>query len=310
MTNLGLILGVLFWSTSVFAQGANQYKSTVTDVTAEYQMYESTGIVPTPTPIPNTQPTLPTLPTLPSAGAKPIPTPTSTTPGSIVVATPTPAGGVTPGGIVPGGITPGGIGGLNPTPGGIGGINPFPGGIGGTTPGTFPGPIDINNGKLGIIVSLGERIWDFILTSKPNADYQTFKTSVVPEGITSWTQLTQWSKPVVKVYRVAFTNMFGQSAGGFDYRITYFYSGTYHGKGKFIGQISVEPTNVHLKTGRQLKMRAEIEATLNMGTETDPVAAAQILVSWSTPTTTTYEMESTEFMIYGTGEIADLTNGN
>ena len=302
MTNMGLILGVFLWSGSVFAQSSDQYKSTVTDVTAEYQMYESAGIVPTPTPTS----TLPTLPTLPTTGVKPIPTPA---PGSIVIATPTPSSTGTglpfPSPTPMGGL--GGLGGLNPNPGGLGGINP--GNIGGV-PGTFPAPIDIQDGKLGIIVSLGERIWDFILTNKPNADYQTFKTSVVPEGITSWTQLTQWSKPVVKVYRVEFTNMFGKSAGGFDYRITYFHSGTYRGKGKFIGQISVAPTNVHLKTGRSLKMRAELESTLNFGTEMDPVAGAGILVTWSTPTTTSYEMESSEFMIYGTGEITDLTNGN
>ena len=291
MKNLGLILGVFFWSFSSFAANnlqTGEYKSTVTDVTAEYLSHEDSGanlgiellgIVPTPTPLPGNT-TIPTLPTLPTTGTTP-----SSTPGSIAIATPTPSTLPTP-------YNTGNIGGLG---GGIGGLGE---------------PPILADGNLGTIISIGERIWDFILTNKPNADYQTLKTSVVPEGITSWTQLSQWSKPVVKIYQVTFTNKTtGKAAGGFAYRMTYFHSGVYKGKGKFIGQISIVPTNVHLKTDRSLKMRAELEATLNFGTESDPVAGAQISVTWSTPTTTHYEMESAEYMIYGTGELVDLTNG-
>ena len=104
--------------------------------------------------------------------------------------------------------------------------------------------------------------------------------------------------------------MFGQPAGGFDYRITYFFGGSYQGKGKFLGQISVVPTNIHLKTDRTLKMKVELASVINFGSESDPVAGAQIIINWSSPTTTRYEMYSAEYLIYGTGEIQDLSNGN
>ncbi len=182
---------------------------------------------------------------------------------------------------------------------------------------TLPPPIDptipttTNDDKItiGQMIALGEKIWDFILTNKPNAEYEVFKTSVVPSGITSWAQLQKWSKPVSKVYRVEFTDLLGRSAGGFDYRITYFHSGVYKDKGKFLGQISVVPTNIHLKTGRTLKMKVELASVLNFGSEENPVAGAQIIINWNSPTTTRYEMYSAEYMIYGTGEIEDLSNG-
>lgn len=176
---------------------------------------------------------------------------------------------------------------------------------------TIPGSTATDNNQLnlGHLIALGNKIWDFIISNKPTADYDVFKTSVVPEGITNWAFLQNWAKPVSKVYRVEFTNMLGQPAGGFDYRLTYFHSGSYHGKGKFLGQISVVPTNIHLKTDRSLKMKVELAAIVNFGTEENPIAGAQIIVNWSSPTTTRYEMYSAEYLIYGTGEITDLSNG-
>lgn len=246
---MGLILGVFFCSSSVFAQSfaGAEYTSKVTDVTAQYVMLESAGIAPTPTPTPAAEPTA-------------TPASTSTT-------------------------TPIDI----PT----------------TTTDDGSGKIDI-----GKIIALGEKIWDFIISNKPTAEYPVFKTSVVPEGIKSWAQLKGWAKPVSKIYHVEFTNMFGGSGGGFDYRITYFYNGSLAGKGKFLGQLSVVPLNVSLHTDRSLKMNVELASVLNFGTEADPVAGAQIIVTWSTPTTTHYEMNSSEYMVYGTGEIQDLTHGN
>ncbi len=192
-----------------------------------------------------------------------------------------------------------------------------------TSPSPSSGPIlidpttDINAAStnpnkinLGQIIALGGKIWDFIITNKPNAEFDVFKTSAVPTGITSWAQLQKWSKPVSKVYRVEFTNIYGGSAGGFDYRITYFYGGSFKGKGKFLGQISVVPTNIHLKTDRTLKMKVELASIINFGSEEDPVAGAQVIITWSSPTTTRYEMYSAEYLIYGTGELEDLSNGN
>ena len=159
------------------------------------------------------------------------------------------------------------------------------------------------------MISTGQKIWDFLVSTKPDAAYDTFKTSIVPDGITTWTQLNKWSKPVSKIFRVEFMNTFGSVAGSFDYRITYFHSGSYKGKGKFIGQITVVPQNIQLKTDRSFKMKVEIASIINYGDEVDPIAGAQLIVSWATPTTTRYEMKSAEYMIYGTGEFQDLSDG-
>jgi len=256
MKILGITLGLLLFSSTGYAQ--DQIKTTVRDVTAEYEMGFAPDFAPTPTPAPSPTPVNPLdiNPSVNNTGT-PIVLPNTTIPNNTL---PT--------------------GGFNDT-----------------------------MVKIDRIVALGEKVWNFLVTNKPSADYEVFKTSVVPEGITSWMQLMKWSKPVSKVYRVEFTNAFGASAGGFDYRITYFHSGSYKGKGKFIGQISVVPTNIKLGTDRSLKMRVELASVINFGDEVDPIAGAQVIITWSSPTTTKYQMQSAEYLIYGTGEITDLSNG-
>jgi hypothetical protein len=159
------------------------------------------------------------------------------------------------------------------------------------------------------IITLGEKIWDFIVTNRPTAQFQTIQSSIVPRGISNWTQLRGWQHPVSKVYRVAFQNVFGGNAGSFDYRITFVPGGSYKGKGKFLGQISFVPMNILLHTDRSLDVKAQLSEPLNFGTETNPVAAAEIDVSWTSPTTTRYQMNSASYFIYGTGEIQDLSAG-
>jgi hypothetical protein len=192
-------------------------------------------------------------------------------------------------------------------------VNPLPVPNGSATP--FPTPIDpggdlptTGNAKIDVIVAIGNKIWNFILSAKPNATYNVLKASVVPEGIKSWTQLAGWSRPVNKIYRVTFYNMFGQEAGGFDYKINFIYGGRYLGKGKFIGEISFVPTNVRLKTDRQLNVKAQVLDPVNFGSEEDPVAGIHLIITWESPTTPRYQMNSAEYYMYGTGEIQDLNN--
>jgi hypothetical protein len=160
------------------------------------------------------------------------------------------------------------------------------------------------------LVTLGEKVWNYVIDNKPNAQFQTIKASIVPDGITDWTQLSGWTPPVVKVYHVQFKDALGINSGSFDYRITFVPGGSYQARGKFLGEIEFTPMNIKLATGRSLNVTAELSAPLNFGTPTDPVAAAQLLVSWTTPTLTHYQMQSAEYFIYGSGDIQDLSSGS
>ena len=163
--------------------------------------------------------------------------------------------------------------------------------------------------KLSDLITLGQKVWDYILANKPNATYQEVHTSIVPAGITNWTQLTGWSKPIAKVYHVTFTDVLGNVAGGFDYRISFVYGGGYKGQGKYLGQLSFVPANIKLHTGRTMDVKAEISDPINFGSETAPIAAVDLRITWSSPTVTKYQVSTAEYFVYGSGEIDDLTNG-
>jgi hypothetical protein len=65
-----------------------------------------------------------------------------------------------------------------------------------------------------------------------------------------------------------------------------------------------------LHTDRSLDVKAELLEPLNFGTEDDPIAAAQLQITWSSPTTTRYQLNSVDLFLYATGEIQNLTDGN
>ncbi|MBU6154445.1 MAG: hypothetical protein KGP28_09110 [Bdellovibrionales bacterium] len=277
-----LVAGIAIGSSS-FGQikrvsPAEELKVTVRDVSHEYSIISPEAVsTPTPPPVlPGTKPGGSASGGT-NGGTPPVLNPPPLTPPVTEPLPPLPGGG--------------GLNGGNPQT-----VNPQPGTSGG---------ISLND-----IITIGQKVWDFVVSNKPNATYQSLKAAVVPSGITSWTQLRGWSKPVSKVYRVEFTNMFGQVAGSFDYRINFVYGGSYQGKGKYIGQISFVPAGVKLSTDRTLDVKAELLDPLNFGTEEDPIAGVELQISWSTPTTTRYQLNSVEFFLYGTGEIQDMTHGN
>lgn len=289
---LSVVVSVLMFGPFAQAQTKSPfYRVSVKDVTHEYDNESA------PAPFPSPPPALP--------GTKP--GPGENQGGGYYP--PYPNNGGYPGGGHPAGGTNGGT----PPNGGQPPVDPLPPLPGGTTGGyPYPttNPPPSNQVTLNDFITLGSKVWDFIVNNKPNATYAPYRASVVPAGISHWTQLRGWSKPVSRIYRVAFQNMFGMASGSFDYRITFIYGGTYQGKGKYIGQISVIPANVKLATDRSLDVKVEILEPLNFGTEENPVAGVTLQVSWSSPTTTRYQMNSAELFLYGTGEIQNLTDGN
>ena len=181
-----------------------------------------------------------------------------------------------------------------------------------TSPGTI-NPASMFNGNAAVIIgqltTIGTKVWDFVVNNKPTATYDSLKASVVPSGIKDWRELSGWSMPVKKVYHIKFySKITGKVAGGFDYRIVYQYGGNYQGKGKYIGQISVNADKITLRTDRGLNIRTELLPPLNMGTVEDPVAGVQLLVNFNTNTTLGYLQGSKQYYLSGNGEIVDLSD--
>lgn len=200
--------------------------------------------------------------------------------------------------------------------------SPAPGGDGtdGSGTDTTPGPISTGEppaSKLPTldeifsvvdhITTIGNKVWDFVVSRAPNATYNTLKASVVPAGVTDWRQLTGWSRPVAKTFRVTFRDLRGNIAGGFDYRISFITGGGHKGKGQFIGEIGVAPDNISLKTDRSVNFHAEVLDPINFGTEENPIAGVQVLITYSSPTTLRYTMHSDEYYVYGTGEFQKIS---
>jgi hypothetical protein len=270
-------LSLLLTTAQVHADEVNSsdeiVSTTVTDVSNQHanESSEVMDIIPPiilPSPNPGVIPILPTV---------------TPAPGGITITTPTP---------IPGG--------LFPTPS----VNPAVPNIGGAIGGLI-NQTTSTGAILGSLITLGQQVFQYVVENKPNAQYQSLLTSIGPSGMTDWTKLSGWGMPVQKTYHVSFKGMFNQTSG-FDYVIGFVPGGNYQGHGKFLGNISFVPANVSLKTGRSLNVKAVLSDPINFGSVDEPMAAVQMTVTWSTPTTTSYQMNSKQYYIYANGQFQEM----
>ena len=157
------------------------------------------------------------------------------------------------------------------------------------------------------LITLGEHVWNFIVNNRPSVQYQAISSSIVPSGITNWNELQGWQVPVTKVYEKQIKNFWGYvTRASLRYRITFVPGGSYNGKGKYLGEISLVPITLRGSIGQNVKLNANLSSPLNYGTDSDPIATTHLVVTWSKSGILSDYVDSAEYLISGTGEITEL----
>jgi len=172
------------------------------------------------------------------------------------------------------------------------------------------GPIDEASIELDKIIAMGDKIWKIIEKNKPvvNQSYQS--VSAVPQGIEEWQQLTGWSMPQVRVYKMNYKNAYGMSVITFSYRVAYTYGGNVNGKGKYLAAVTAEPAVLNVAWGYKFNVAGQVLNVSNAGTSEDPMAGVELRLDWSIDTVVRHMQESTRFYVRGDGLFSNLSNGN
>lgn len=181
-------------------------------------------------------------------------------------------------------------------------INPTPGPVVVTPP---TGEID-----LGTIISLGEKIWSIIEKNKPVVTQNYSAVSAVPQGIKTWEELQGWSEPVIRLYKLAYTNKFNQHVVDFNFRVAYTFGGNYDGKGKYLSRVEIDPSILNVMWGYKFNASGEALNIVNVGTKDAPMAAMEIRLNWSVDTVLKHMQQSVRFYIRGDGLFKNLSDGN
>jgi hypothetical protein len=174
--------------------------------------------------------------------------------------------------------------------------------------GSFPSILDRLAGglSLGTVTALGRQIWKIVEANQPVMRAHLETTSVVPQGISDWKVLEGWSAPKSRLFRSVYRNLYGAQVVRFDYRVIYTAGGSYNGHGKYLARISVVPAHVTVAWGYTFNAEAHVPVVTNEGSQTNPIAAAQIDVQWSVDTAMRHYTETSSYYVSGDGTFSEL----
>jgi hypothetical protein len=172
--------------------------------------------------------------------------------------------------------------------------------------GGLGGGLDIDGVSVDAIVNLGKEIWSIIQANKPVVNVTTNEASALPRGVTDWSALSGWDTPRIRTFETNFTNAYGINVVSFQYRLSYTSGGSYNGQGQYLSHVTVSPENVTVLWGYTFNAQVSVPNVTNAGTSSNPLAAAEVLVSWTVDTVLKHEQQSSDYYVRGDGSFEQL----
>ncbi|OIO04399.1 MAG: hypothetical protein AUJ51_02090 [Elusimicrobia bacterium CG1_02_56_21] len=160
------------------------------------------------------------------------------------------------------------------------------------------------------IINIASKVWNIIQQNAPVVNIETKYATAYPYGITSASQLAQWSRPKSYTYGFYAENLYGSVMIDCKYKFSYSYNGAYKGKGKFLTGVAVIPTSVKAGWGYRFYMSAAVpdSTIVNAGTDKDPVAAMQMKLSWKMATVLKEVDGTSVYYVQGNGYFEEIAS--
>lgn len=160
------------------------------------------------------------------------------------------------------------------------------------------------------IINIAEKIWKIVSDNRPVSNIDTKYATAYPDGVTSAAQLAEWSRPKTYIYGFYAENLYGGVMIDCKYRFSYTYNGTYKGVGRFLTGVAIIPTKVEVGWGYRFNMTAQVpDSTIaNVGTDTDPVAAMQMKLTWKISTILKDVTGTSVYYIQGDGYFSEIAS--
>ncbi|MGE3974050.1 MAG: hypothetical protein AB7F59_05940 [Bdellovibrionales bacterium] len=156
------------------------------------------------------------------------------------------------------------------------------------------------------IVNIGQQVWDIIVKNAPNVNVELQSASALPADTKRWFDLDCWQWPQAKAYRVNYKNAFGINVVDFTYKVIYTYGGQLDGRGQYLSQVMIVPTNLKVAWGFTFDAKARVDNVVNAGSRSAPVGAIQISMDWTIKTPIKYVQERETYYVRGDGQFQRL----
>jgi hypothetical protein len=183
----------------------------------------------------------------------------------------------------------------------------------GASAGAIAGPI------IGIItdptnieawITLGDKAWQVVMANKPVSNVTTKRVSVLPQSQQDWTGMDSWQGPAHKTYVVEAKNLYGISVVSHVYTLAFNYGGKINGKGQFLANATIIPSNVQVAWGYTLNSGVDVGETLNMGAKDSPTPGVDLQLSWTVDTFLKHIEARDDFFVRGDGQVVRMNGTN
>jgi len=160
------------------------------------------------------------------------------------------------------------------------------------------------------IVNIAEKVWKIVEANKPVVNIDSKYATAYPMGVTSASQMSTWSRPKVTSYAFYAENMYGGVMINVKYKVGYSYNGSYKGRGKYLTAVAVIPAVAEVGWGYKFYMSAAVpDSTItNVGTDTDPIAAMQLKLTWKIATVVKESDGTSVYYVQGDGVFEEIAN--
>jgi hypothetical protein len=168
--------------------------------------------------------------------------------------------------------------------------------------------LPINN--LALAIDVASYAWQVVQDNKPTATLNTASSSAMPAAAKQNWSLVVFRQPERIIhFQTSIKNHYGVEMINLQYEIDVLPGGTYNGVGMYIGYANVVATNVTVKWGYTLNMKAQVTAVYNAGSADNPVAAIALDVKYDYETMISARSETNSYLVRGDGLMQDKTSG-
>ncbi len=155
------------------------------------------------------------------------------------------------------------------------------------------------------VILIGEKIIEIVKAGESVVDIRRDTVAAVPAGITDWRQLAGWQVPSTKVYAFVVKNGWGMKVVDVRLKISAMWGGNFEGKGAYLSNVLIVPTQVKVIWGFNLNIWSENREPVNTGSVENPVAGLGFDIRYQLVGKVPLNNISMtqDYFIHGTGQI-------
>lgn len=172
----------------------------------------------------------------------------------------------------------------------------------------LPPPVPFPTDPSGSIISIGRQLWDIVVANNATNNYQDMAMSALPEGAKSPRDLSRWNRPHYVNQEVLYRNGLGMDVVKMKYKVLYTPGGRYQGKGRYLANVSIHPGETYVRWGFHFGAQVQIADPVNVGTDEDPIAGAQVSLNWTVkPSVGSVQQGREIYFVQGDGQWSRAT---